>query len=177
MALSTFEGPVKSLGGFYSQGPNTVINLANGTNTVTLDVPTYAGKVIRTNDATLVITLPTIVTTASATSAGPGTDPNTLNNIGTSYTFFIETAATAVSIATDGTDKFVGSILMVATDASGATTGYAPAAANDYINLNGTTTGGAAGSWITCTVLAANKYYVTGVLLGSGTVATPFADS
>lgn len=177
MALSTFEGPVKSLGGFYSQGPNTVINLANGTNTITLDVPTYAGKVIRTNDATLVITLPTIVTTASATSAGPGTDPNTLNNIGTSYTFFIETAATAVSIATDGTDKFVGSILMVATDASGATTGYAPAAANDYINLNGTTTGGAAGSWITCTVLAANKYYVTGVLLGSGTVATPFANS
>ncbi|MFZ9244881.1 MAG: hypothetical protein ACO22S_07235 [Burkholderiaceae bacterium] len=177
MALSTFEGPVKSLGGFYSQGPNTVINLANGTNTVTLDVPTYAGKVIRTNDATLVITLPTIVTTASATSAGPGTDPNTLNNIGTSYTFFIETAATAVSIATDGTDKFVGSMLMVATDASGATTGYAPAAANDYINLNGTTTGGAAGSWITCTVLAANKYYVTGVLLGSSTVATPFANS
>jgi len=177
MALSTFEGPVKSLGGFYSQGPNTVINLANGTNTITLDVPTYAGKVIRTNDATLVITLPTIVTTASATSAGPGTDPNTLNNIGTSYTFFIETAATAVSIATDGTDKFVGSILMVATDASGATTGYAPAAANDYINLNGTTTGGAAGSWITCTVLAANKYYVTGVLLGSSTVATPFANS
>lgn len=177
MALSTFEGPVKSLGGFYSQGPNTVINLANGTNTITLDVPTYAGKIIRTNDATLVITLPTIVTTASATSAGPGTDPNTLNNIGTSYTFFIETAATAVSIATDGTDKFVGSILMVATDASGATTGYAPAAANDYINLNGTTTGGAAGSWITCTVLAANKYYVTGVLLGSGTVATPFANS
>lgn len=177
MALSTFEGPVKSLGGFYSQGPNTVINLANGTNTVTLDVPTYAGKVIRTNDATLVITLPTIVTTASATSAGPGTDPNTLNNIGTSYTFFIETAATAVSIATDGTDKFVGSILMVATDAAGATTGYAPGASNDYINLNGTTTGGIAGSWITCTVLAANKYYVTGVLLGSSTVATPFANS
>ena len=177
MALSTFEGPVKSLGGFYSQGPNTVINLANGTNTITLDVPTYAGKVIRTNDATLVITLPTIVTTASATSAGPGTDPNTLNNIGTSYTFFVETAATAVSIATNGTDKFVGSILMVATDAAGATTGYAPGASNDYINLNGTTTGGIAGSWITCTVLAANKYYVTGVLLGSGTVATPFADS
>lgn len=177
MALSTFEGPVKSLGGFYSQGPNTVINLANGTNTVTLDVPTYAGKVIRTNDATLVITLPTIVTTASATSAGPGTDPNTLNNVGTTYTFFIETAATAVSIATDGTDKFVGSILMVDTDSSGAATGYAPGASNDFINLNGTTTGGIAGSWVSCTVLAANKYYVTGVLLGSGTVATPFADS
>jgi len=177
MALSTFEGPVKSLGGFYSQGPNTVINLPNGTNTITLDVPTYAGRLIRTNDATLVITLPTIVTTASAASAGPGTDPNTLNNIGTSYTFFVETAATALSITTDGTDKFVGSILMVDTDSSGATTGYAPAAANDFITLNGSTTGGIAGSWVTCTVLAAAKYYVQGVLLGSGAVATPFADS
>ena len=177
MALSTFEGPVKSLGGFYSQGPNTVINLPNGTNTVTLDVATYAGRLIRTNDATLVITLPSINTTASPSSAGPGTDPNTLNNVGTSYTFFIETAATTLNIVTDGTDKFVGSLLLVATDAAGATTGYAPAAANDFIKLNGTTTGGIAGSWITCTVLAANKYYVTGVLLGSGTVATPFADS
>jgi hypothetical protein len=177
MAVSTFEGPVKSLGGFYSQGPNTVINLPNGTNTITLDVATYAGRLIRTNDATLVITLPPIVTTASATSAGPGTDPNTLNNIGTSYTFFVETAATTLNIVTDGTDKFVGSILMVATDAAGATTGYAPGAANDFIKLNGTTTGGIAGSWVRCTVLAAAKYYVEGVLLGSGTVATPFADS
>ena len=177
MARTTFQGPVRSLAGFYTQGPNTVINLANGTNTVTLDVATYAGKVIRTNDATLVITLPTINASANPTTSGPGEDPNTLNNVGTTYTFFIETAATAVSIATDGTDKFVGSILMVATDAAGATTGYAPAAANDFINLNGTTTGGAAGSQITVTVVAANKYMVSGVLLGSGTVATPFANS
>ena len=66
---------------------------------------------------------------------------------------------------------------MVATDAAGATTGYAPAAANDFIKLNGSTTGGIAGSWVRCTVLASAKYYVEGVLLGSGTVATPFADS
>lgn len=177
MARTTFQGPVRSLAGFYSQGPATVVNLPAGTNTITLDVATYAGKVIRTNDATLVITLPAINASANPTTSGPGEDPNTLNNVGTSYTFFIETAATAVSIATNGTDKFVGSILMVATDAAGATTGYAPAAANDFINLDGTTTGGAAGSWITVTVLASLKYYVTGVLLGSGTVATPFANS
>lgn len=177
MAISTFDGPVRSLNGFYSQGPNTVINLPNNTNTVTLDVPTYAGKLIRTNDATLVITLPTIVATASTASAGPGVDPNTLNNIGTTYTFFIETAATTLNIVTDGTDKFVGSILMVATDAAGATTGYAPSATNDFIKLNGTTTGGISGSWVQCTAMASAKYYVTGVLLGSGTVATPFADS
>lgn len=177
MAQTTFQGPVRSLNGFISQGPGTVINLANGTNTVTLDVATYAGRIIRTNDATLVITLPAINTTANSPANGPGTPPSTINNVGTTYTFFIETTASAVSIATNGTDKFVGSLLMVDTDTAGATTGYAPAASNDYINLNGTTTGGIAGSMITVTVLAANKYMVSGVVLGSGTVATPFADA
>ena len=177
MARTTFSGPVRSLAGFYSQGPATVVNLANGTNTVTLDVATYAGKVIRTNDATLIITLPTINATANPSSSGPGQDPNTLNNVGTSYTFVVETAATAVAIKTDGTDKFVGSLLVVDTDSSGATIGFAPASTNDVINLDGSTTGGAAGSQITVTVVAANKYMVSGVLLGSGTVATPFADA
>jgi len=177
MARTTFQGPVRSLAGFYTQGPNTVINLANGTNTVTLDVATYAGKVIRTNDATLVITLPTINASANPTTSGPGEDPNTLNNIGTTYSFLVETTASALSIVTDGTDKFVGSLLMVDTDSSGATTGYAPASTNDVITLNGTTTGGIAGTMITVTALAAAKYMVTGVLLGSGSVATPFADA
>jgi len=177
MAQTTFQGPVRSLSGFITQGPATVVNLANGTNTVTLDVATYAGKTIRTNDATLVITLPAINTTANPASSGPGQDPNTVNNVGTTYTFVVETAATAWALKTNGTDKFVGSILMVDTDSSGATTGYAPASTNDVINLDGSTTGGIAGSTITVTVLAANKYMVTGVLLGSGTVATPFADA
>ncbi len=177
MAQTTFQGPVRSLAGFYSQGPATVVNLANGTNTVTLDVPTYAGKTIRTNDATLVITLPSINTTANSVTSGPGQDPNTANNVGTTYAFVVETAATALSIVTDGTDKFVGSVLMVDTDSSGAVTGYAPGASNDVITLNGTTTGGIAGSTITVSVLAANKYMVSGVLLGSGSVATPFADA
>jgi hypothetical protein len=177
MARTTFQGPVRSLAGFYSQGPATVVNLANGTNTVTLDVATYAGKVIRTNDATLIVTLPTINATANPSSSGPGQDPNTLNNVGTTYTFVVETAATAVAIKTDGTDKFVGSLLVVDTDSSGATIGFAPASSNDVINLDGSTTGGAVGSQITVTVVAANKYMVSGVLLGSGSVATPFADA
>ena len=175
MALTTFQGPVRSLAGFITQGPASIVNLADGTNTVTLDVASYAGKTIRTNDATLVITLPTINATANPVTSGPGQDPSTSNNVGTSYTFVIETAATAVAIKTNGTDKFVGSILMVG-DAA-AVTGYVPAAANDVINLNGTTTGGAVGSVVTVTVVAANKYMVTGTLLGSGSVATPFADA
>ena len=177
MALTTFQGPVRSLAGFITQGPASIVNLANGTNTVTLDVASYAGKTIRLNDATLVITLPTINATPNPVTSGPGQDPSTSNNIGTSYTFVVETAATAVAIKTDGTDKFIGSVLMVDTDSSGAVTGFAPAASNDVINLDGSTTGGAAGSTITVTVVAANKYMVTGVLLASGSVVTPFADA
>ena len=176
MALTTFQGPVRSLNGFYAQGPGSVVNVANGTNTLSLTVAAHAGKVLRTNDATLILTLPTIVATADPVTSGPGSDPNTLNNIGATYTIFIETSATAVAIKTDGTDKFVGSILMVDTDSSGAGYGYAPAASNDVINLNGTTTGGIAGSLVIITALASLKYLVQGVLLGSGVVATPFAD-
>ena len=44
------------------------------------------------------------------------------------------------------------------------------------ITLNATTTGGAArGSQITLVALAANLWSVNGVLVGSGTVATPFS--
>ena len=177
MAQTTFQGPVRSLAGFYQQGPATVVNLANGTNTVTLDVATYAGKTIRTNDATLVITLPAINTTSNRTTSPPPEHPNTVNNVGTSYTFVVETTASAWALKTNGTDKFIGSMMMVDTDSSGALSGFAPGASNDVINFNGTTTGGIAGTQVTVTVLAANKYLVQGVVLGSGTVATPFADA
>ena len=177
MAQTTFQGPVRSLNGFISTGPGTVLNLANGTNTITLDVPTYAGRIITTSDATLVITLPTINASADGSSSGPGSDPSSENNLGTVYTFFVATTATAWSLKTDGTDKFVGSISMVATDAAGAVTAYAPGATNDFIKLNGTTTGGITGSWVTVTALAALQYLVQGVVLGSGVVATPFADA
>ena len=116
-------------------------------------------------------------TTANPTTSGPGQDPNTVNNVGTSYTFEVETTASAWALKTNGTDKFIGSMMMVDTDSSGAVTAFAPASSNDVINFNGTTTGGIAGSTVTVTVLAANKYMVTGVALASGSVVTPFADA
>jgi len=67
--------------------------------------------------------------------------------------------------------------LMVDTDSSGAVFGYAPASSNDVINLNGTTTGGISGSYVDITAVANDKYMVTGILLGSSTVGTPFADA
>lgn len=177
MAFSTFQGPVRSLGGFVSQGNKTIVEVADATNTLSLTVAEHAGRIIRTNDASLILTLPTINASTDPVTSGPGANPDTTNNLGVSFYIFIETAATAVAIKTDGTDKFVGSVLMVDTDTAGATTGYAPAASNDVINLNGTTQGGIAGSWVKVTAVDALKWMVEGVLLGSSTVQTPFADA
>jgi hypothetical protein len=179
MALTTFQGPVRSLAGFYTQGPDNVVNVTAST---TLTVAAHAGKVITvggTIASNIVITLPTINTTATPNSAGPGSDPNNPNNQGAVFTFFVPTtiATSSVKIGTDGTDKYKGSILTVDTDSSGAMAGFAPAASNDFINLNGSTTGGVAGSYIQITSLSATTYMVNGVVLCTGNPATPFADS
>lgn len=177
MGMSTFQGPVRSMNGFIGTGPGMIKDIANGQTALTLDVANYAGRIITVNDAAMTITLPTIIATADGVYSGPGSDPSNTNNLGSTYTFYIATASTALKIATDGTDKFVGSISVVATDAAGATTSYAPAASNDVVNLNGTTTGGIVGSIVTVTAIGALQYMVTGIVLGSGVIATPFANS
>ena len=176
MANTTFQGPVRSLNGFYTFGPGTVVNVPNATNTLTLDPTLHAGRILRTNDATLILTLPTINASTDPVSSGPGSDPNTLNNQGVVFQIFVETTATALAIKTDGTDKFVGSIELSPT-AGGASNNYSPAASNDVINFNGTTTGGIAGSLVTITALTSLKWLVQGSVIGSGVLATPFADA
>jgi hypothetical protein len=168
MATTTFSGPVKSLGGFISAGAANDISLTADT---TLNVKDHAGRVLRVNDADGVFTLPTIV----ATSVSDQTDPNQTNNVGATFTFFIETAATDLDIKTDGTDKFVGGLYTGVTNATGKT--FISGASNDVITLNGSTKGGLAGSMITVTVITTAKYSVSGITLGSGTLVTPFADA
>jgi hypothetical protein len=126
------------------------------------------------------LTLPVINVSTNPVTSGPGQDPNTINNEGVVYTIWVPTtiSTSSLKIGTDGTDKFVGSITMNDVDTDGAAlVGFFAAAANDFINLNGTTTGGVAGSWIQIVAIAANKYMVNGTVLGTGTVATPFANS
>ena len=179
MARTTFQGPVSSLGGFYQQGPASVVAITSST---TLNPVDHGGRILSvggTLAANVVLTLPTIDVSTNPVTSGPGQDPSTSNNQGVTYTIWVPTtiATSSLKIGTDGTDKFVGSLLSVDTDTSGAMVGFTAGASNDFINLNGTTTGGVAGTWIQIVAIAANKYMVTGVVLGSGTVATPFADS
>ena len=168
MAKSTFSGPVKSLAGFISAGVNSSVSLTADT---TLTVDAHAGKILTCNDADGKFTLPSIVVT---TPSDP-TDPNQANNVGATFTFFVETAATDMDILTDGTDKFVGGLYTGVDDDTGKT--FISAATNVVITMNGTTKGGLVGSIVKCTAMASAKYAVEGIILGSGTLVTPFADA
>ena len=157
MGQTTFSGPVRSERGFTAAGSNAVVNITAET---TLTYADHVGRIIEINDADGAVTLPAITT----------------DTIGATYKFFVGTTASDLDIQTDGTDKFVGNLVLAASATSQAR-GFAPAASNDVISMNGTTTGGIAGSVVEVTAIATAEYLVTGTLLGSGTLATPFADA
>jgi len=98
------------------------------------------------------------------------------SHLGAVYKFFVGTDCTDCDIKTDGTDKFVGHATVVNV-ADGTNNTFAPGATNDVISMNGGTTGGDKGSTVTITALEDNVYLVEAVLIGTGTEATPFADS
>jgi hypothetical protein len=157
MGLTTFSGPVRSERGFTAVGSTAVVAITAET---TLTYADHVGRIIEINDADGAVTLPAI----------------TSDTIGATYKFFVGTTASDLDIKTDGTDKFVGNLVLAAAATSQAR-GFAPAASNDVISMNGTTTGGIAGSVVEVTAIATAEYLVTGTLLGSGTLSTPFADS
>ena len=163
MAKSTFSGPIRSKAGVFSAGSESVVSLTADT---TLTVDDHAGRILACNDADGKFTLPTILSSPLRIQ---------LNNLGATYTFFIETAATDLDILTDGTDKFVGGVYTGKDDATGKT--FISGASNDVITMNGSTKGGLAGSIVKVTAIADNKYAVEGLILGSGTIVTPFADA
>jgi len=173
MANTTFQGPVISKNGFIGTGPGSTVALTANT---TLTVNDHAGRILLTQDADGIFTLPSIVATADSAVAGPGADLNNKNNIGATFMFYVDTTATDVQIVTDGTDKFTGAAMIAVND--GAKKAFFPGASNDVLSMNGTTTGGIIGSVVTVTAIEAANYLVHNtLLLGSGTIVTPFSDT
>ena len=172
MANTTFSGPVISKNGFIGTGPGSTVALTANTS---LTVNAHAGRILLTQDADGIFTLPSILTTANSASAG-STDYNNANNVGASFYFYVDTTATDVQIVTDGTDKFVGAAMIAVDD--GAKKAFFPAASNDVLSMNGTTTGGIIGYVIQVTALQSAEYLVHNTLiLGSGSIVTPFSDT
>ena len=178
MANTTFSGPVRSKNGFINLGPGAVVALTAATN---LTVAAHAGRVLTMDPVgtPTAITLPTINATADSDVAGPGSDPNNPNTIGTTFEILFIDEFTG-TISTDGTDKFVSSVMVGFND--GSKKAFVPAAANDVVNLNGeagtgnATKGGLVGSRIKFTATADNTYMVEGLLIGDGTIVTPFGN-
>ena len=177
MANTTFEGPVRSKNGFINLGPGAVDANTLATN---MTVANNAGRIMLMDPATTptAITLPGINSTADGETSGPGSDPSNPNTIGTTFEIVFTDEFTGTIQTANTADTFVGSIMIGVDD--GAKKSFVPAAANNELNLNGeagagnATTGGLVGSRIKFTAVAANLYLVEGVLIGSGTVATPF---
>ncbi len=172
MANTTFSGPVISKNGFIGTGPGSTVALTANTS---LTVNAHAGRILLTQDADGIFTLPSINANANGATAGD-TDYNNLNNIGASFYFYVDTLATDVQIVTDGTDKFTGAA-MIAVD-NRSKKAFFPGASNDVLSMNGTTSGGIVGSVVQVTALETAQYLVHNtLLLGSGTIVTPFSDT
>ena len=108
---------------------------------------------------------------------GPGQDPNTLNNFGCTFTFVVSTTAATIKLITGAADYLLGQTI-IGPSAGGAASMFAANGTTiRSLNLNGTTTGGIVGSYFNVMPISANTYWVWGNLIGSGSLATPFATS
>ena len=70
-----------------------------------------------------------------------------------------------------GTAELAGGVTMVSDD--GTASAFAPVAPNDTIIMNGSTTGGLSGSYLDF-IYDGTVWVVTGTLIGTGTLSTPF---
>ena len=180
MANTTFDGPVRSKNGFINLGPSAVKAVTLATD---LTVADHAGRLVTMDPAgtPTAITIPSIVSTADSAIAGPGSDPNNANTIGTTFEILFTDDFTGTIQTANTADKFVGMVTL-GIDASTAGKQFVPAATNNEMNLNGeagatvATTGGLKGSYVKFTAIAANLYLVQGLLNATGSLATPFAD-
>ena len=176
MANTTFSGPVRSKNGFINIGPGAVKAVTLATD---LTVADHAGRLVTMDPAgtPTAITIPAINATADSAIAGPGSDLNNPNTIGTTFEILFIDNFTGTIKTANTADKFVGAAT-VGIDASVAGKQFVAATGDNEVNLNGeagsATTGGLKGSRIKFTAIAANLYAVEGQLVGGGSIAPPF---
>ena len=176
MAKTTFQGPVKSINGFQGVGTGNSVSIRAGATSLTVD--THAGRMLYHNVAgAATLTLPAINSSSDSGVAGPGNDPNSANNLGASFEIYIGTTKTGdfVLQVANASDTMTGNALMVDTDTTDSAEGFMTAAASDTITLNGSTTGGLAGTIITCKAIGANRWGGQVTSGGTGDLATPFS--
>ena len=97
---------------------------------------------------------------------------------GNYYHFMVSVVNTSnyVVAVDNSSDTIDGTIVNVDTDSvDNEATGFASAAASDTMTFNGTTQGLARiGDWFRLTDILVNQWVCTGIVTGSGSIATPF---
>ncbi len=104
----------------------------------------------------------------------------TAGGVGTTFKVKVIKAVTVGGtyvVNTTGTDVFLGGVYgtIAAPNATNDAL-FAPSTTNKTLTLNATTTGGLIGGWLEFTMISATQWSVSGVTLGTGTIATPFSN-
>lgn len=100
--------------------------------------------------------------------------------VGLEFTFINSITCTAdhvIKTNTLNTDGFLGGVVSCSTGASADSFSADADGSNDHITLNGSTTGGLAGSRIHVVAIDSENWAVDGQLVTSGTSATCFGDA
>ena len=153
MAITTFSGPVRSLAGFITGTDAVIPAVTTSTLAVTSE---YNGEVIPLSRAAgMTVTLP----------AATGSQAVYRFVVGTTFT------SSGIIQVANATDTMNG----LASVGGGTASVFGTLPASDTITMNGSTTGGLAGSYIELVDIAAGDWIVRAALVGSGTPATPFS--
>ena len=165
MSTQQFQGAVEMLGGLDLKATKlqgamvNVISVGNATTTLRKDQS--GSYCLFDNAAASTVILPT-------------------PEAGLEYTFVTTVTATAdhvIRTATLDTDGFLGGVVSVSAGASADSFAAASSGANDFITLNGSTTGGIAGTRIHVCCIDGENWAVDGQVLTTGTSATPFGNA
>jgi len=194
MANSTFNGPVRSEGGF----EQITVTAKTGAVTNNFDIDSSGnvsgtGTLKLTGAANILSDYESITdATKTLTSADTGTTYgfNRAAGIvvtlptpaaGITYQFLVETTFTGAgqikTATTDGTDGFLGTAFLFDTGEIGETDNFHPASSNDVIDLGEVEQGWLTGGFIRLTGVNTTTWFVEAFLMGDGTLATPFTDS
>jgi len=114
---------------------------------------------------------------AAATFTLPDSDGGDMTGVYFHFIVLDDTAGTKRIQCADSTNEdLIGSVRSVDTDTSDATASFASQVADEFhqITFDGTTTG-RAGSKVTVTNIAADKWHVEGTIICTGSPATPFS--
>tara|TARA_Y100001938_G_scaffold149577_1_gene236865 strand:- start:268 stop:852 length:585 start_codon:yes stop_codon:yes gene_type:complete len=194
MANTTFNGPLRSEGGFEQITKSST----TGAITTNFDIDS-SGNITGTGTSKMTgatnIVVPytsitdatyTVTTAMSGTTFGFNRAAGIVVTLptpaaGLNYKFLVETtfsgAGQIKTATTDGTDGFLGTAFLFDTGEIGETDNFHPAASNDVIDLGAIEQGWLTGGWVNLTGVNTTTWWVEAWLMGDGTLATPFTDS